>query len=74
MNRWTCAQCGSDAWEEGFLKQPYTRPRFGRWVSGPLERDAFGTAKLFGRQRWIIDAWRCMVCSRLDLYARRPDG
>ncbi|WP_165974861.1 hypothetical protein [Nonomuraea deserti] len=43
-----------------------------RWVEGALERGLFGGAKLFGRAKWEIEAYRCRSCHHLELFARNP--
>ena len=42
---------------------------FGRWVEGALEKGPLGGARLSGRPKRQIDAYRCPNCSHLELYA-----
>ncbi|MEV0595013.1 hypothetical protein [Nonomuraea cavernae] len=45
---------------------------FSRWVEGRLERGIFGGAKLMGRPKWEITAYRCPSCFHLELFADKP--
>ncbi len=66
-----CGQCGAGELEPGFVEDAGEGSRgFARWVAGPLERGIFGGAKRFGRERWEIEAFRCVGCGHLELYAR----
>ncbi|KAB8168755.1 hypothetical protein FH609_007475 [Streptomyces sp. 3MP-14] len=73
MSDWTCGQCGSREREPGFLEDLGQGAKgYTRWIAGALDRGVFGGARLMGRQRWVVEAWRCRGCGRLDLYAREP--
>lgn len=69
-----CTHCGQEGLEVGFIME--TGPSssgFARWVEGALERgNFFGGAKLVGRPKWQIDAYRCRHCYHLELFAGRP--
>jgi len=68
-----CTHCGAEGLEIGFLMDSDQLPQAARWVEGALERGIFGGAKLTGRTRWEIDAYRCRHCNHLELFAGRPD-
>lgn len=70
----TCSQCKSGGLAAGFVSD-YGQGSNGfiRWVEGALERGAFGGAKLMGRPKWEVDAYRCPNCGHLELFAVRPD-
>lgn len=44
---------------------------FAHWVEGALERGVFGGARLMGRPKWEVDAYRCPQCGHLELFAGR---
>ncbi|MET3804772.1 ribosomal protein L37E [Nakamurella sp. UYEF19] len=70
----TCPSCGSaSALEPGFFEDRGERSTgYLRWIAGPLERGIFGGAKVMGKQRVIVEAFRCRGCGLLSLYAREP--
>lgn len=39
-----------------------------RWVQGPLEKGIMGGAKLMGKKRSDVHAYRCDRCGRLELF------
>lgn len=45
------------------------RPGYGQWIPGALETGAFGGAKLFGKERVEVQAYRCTRCKHLELFA-----
>ncbi len=47
-------------------------PGYGRWIPGPLETGIFGGARVMGKERWDVHAYRCRNCSHLDLFAADP--
>lgn len=47
-------------------------PGYGRWIPGELKTGVFGGAKVLGKQRWDVHAYRCTRCSHLDLFAVDP--
>ncbi|MFF3669652.1 hypothetical protein [Microtetraspora malaysiensis] len=69
-----CTHCGSPNLEQGFIEDSGEHSQgYGRWIPGPLERGVFGGARRLGKPRWIIDAYRCVRCSHLELFARPKD-
>lgn len=42
---------------------------YARWIAGALERGLMGRAKRMGRPRRQIDAFRCLKCGHLELFA-----
>ncbi|MEU6738481.1 hypothetical protein [Streptosporangium sandarakinum] len=66
-----CTQCDGTDLEPGFVEDAgeYSRG-YGRWIAGSLERGPLGNAKRMGKTRWIIEAFRCIRCSHLELFAR----
>jgi predicted RNA-binding Zn-ribbon protein involved in translation (DUF1610 family) len=65
----TCTQCGSQVLEEGFIEDMGQASQgYARWVAGPLKRGLLGGAKLLGRPRREILAFRCPECGHLELY------
>ncbi|MEU6275245.1 hypothetical protein ABZ871_22950 [Streptomyces populi] len=72
MNDIRCAQCGAVGLEPGFVEDSGQGARgFARWVQGALERGPLGGAKLMGRPRRRIDAFRRPDRAHLELSAAR---
>jgi hypothetical protein len=69
----SCSSCGYEDLEPGFLAENQS-PGYGCWVPGALEFGPLGGAKLFGKERWEVRAYRCKQCSHLDLFAAEPGG
>lgn len=68
-----CSSCGRHGLEPGFIEDSGQGSRgYARWIAGPLKRGFLGGARLMGKQRWQIEAFRCPSCGHLDLYAREP--
>jgi hypothetical protein len=68
-----CTHCGETGLEPGFIKDGGEHAQgFAQWVEGELERGIFGGAKLMGRPKWQVDAYRCPRCFHLELFAGRP--
>ncbi|MEO3794519.1 PF20097 family protein [Nonomuraea sp. B10E15] len=68
-----CTHCGEESLEPGFIMDSgQSSQGYVRWVEGPLERGLFGGAKLFGRPKWQVEAYRCRTCHHLELFARNP--
>jgi hypothetical protein len=66
-----CTACRAPGLEPGFIEDAGEASQgYARWIAGPLERGLFGGASRMGRQRWIVEAWRCTTCGHLELYAR----
>jgi len=57
--------------EPGFMAEG-APPGYGRWVPGELQVGPFGNAKVAGKPRWEVRAYRCTSCSHLYLYAVDP--
>ena len=73
MENLRCTHCGEEGLEPGFIMDQGEHSRgFARWVEGALERGVFGGARLMGRPKWQIDAYRCRSCHHLELFARHP--
>jgi hypothetical protein len=69
-----CTHCGAHGLEPGFIMDQGEHSKgFARWVEGGLERGLLGGARLMGRPKWEIDAYRCPSCHHLELFATRPD-
>ncbi|MEU6725649.1 hypothetical protein ABZ917_18240 [Nonomuraea wenchangensis] len=67
-----CTHCGEYDLEPGFVTDSGDNSKgFIRWVEGALERGLFGGARLFGRPKWQIDAYRCRTCHHLELFAEQ---
>ncbi len=67
-----CTHCGEGGLEPGFVGDFGEASRgFARWVQGALERGIFGGARLMGRPKWEIEAYRCPSCHHLELFAAR---
>ena len=74
MTELRCTLCGSTKLQQGFIEDSGQSARgFARWVSGRLERNVFGGAKLFGRPRLQVHAFRCTGCTHLELFAYDAD-
>ena len=70
MTELRCTLCGSTDLQEGFVEDSGQYARgFARWVAGPLQRGVLGGAKLFGKHRLEIHAFRCTNCTHLELFA-----
>lgn len=69
MNAMTCTAC-SGSLELGYLEESgHNNAKLGiRWIVGPVVRGFFTAAKRQGRVPQRVDAWRCVDCSRLELF------
>ena len=68
-SRMTCTHCGAKELEPGFIEDAGQNSRgYARWIAGALQRGPFGGARLLGKQRWQIDAFRCLSCGHLELF------
>ena len=66
-----CTACHSGGLEPGFIEDSGQGSQgYARWIAGALERGLFGGAFKMGKQRWVVEAWRCPACGHLELYAR----
>ncbi|MFJ1604987.1 hypothetical protein ACIOHS_16705 [Streptomyces sp. NPDC088253] len=60
--------------EPGFVEDSGQGARgFARWIAGPLKRGPLGGARRMGRPHWQIDAYRCLTCAHLELFAAQRD-
>ncbi|MGI5484513.1 hypothetical protein [Streptomyces lavendofoliae] len=67
-----CGQCGNAGLEPGFIEDAGEHSRgYARWVEGALARGPLGNARLMGRPKWQVDAYRCPGCGHLELFARQ---
>lgn len=66
-----CTACRSTGLEPGFIEDSGQGSQgYARWIAGALHRGIFGGASKLGKQRWVVEAWRCSACGHLELYAR----
>jgi hypothetical protein len=65
----SCSSCGHEELEPGFITDTGARPGYGRWVRGQLETGPLGGARLLGRDKIDVQAYRCTRCNHLELYA-----
>lgn len=68
----TCSRCDG-ALEPGFIEDKGERGAIGSsvvlaWISGAPQKGAFGGAKVLGKQRRDVTAYRCIRCGHLDLF------
>lgn len=69
-----CTYCGAVELEAGFVEdRGESSGGYARWVEGALERGIFGGAKRVGRPRRQIEAFRCLRCGHLELFARNSE-
>ena len=69
----SCSACGGESLEPGFVEDAGESSQgYARWIPGALERGIFGGASRLGKERWVVEAWRCTSCQHLDLFAREP--
>lgn len=70
----SCSACGAEDLDNGFLEDRGEGSQgYLRWIPGPLERGLLGGARVWGKQRVPVHAWRCRRCGHLDLFAQ-PDA
>ena len=64
----TCSRCGGGL-TPGFIEDT-GQASLGRarWIPGELEVGPLGGTRLFGKDRYDIDAYRCERCGRLELF------
>jgi hypothetical protein len=72
MNERTCSRC-QGALRVGFLEDKGERgsiaaSRVLSWIDGQAQKGAFGGAKVLGKQRHDVTAYRCSQCDHLDLF------
>jgi hypothetical protein len=70
-----CSACQAVGLEPGFLEDAGESSRgYTRWIPGPLQTGIFGGAKVMGKQRHPVSAYRCGECGHLDLYVEHQGG
>lgn len=70
MDGRACSSCGENSLEPGFLEDTGQAAKgYTRWVQGPLELGPLGGARVMGKPRRTVEAWRCTTCGHLDLFA-----
>ena len=68
----TCSRCDG-ALRLGFLEDKGERgsiaaSRVLSWIDGPAGKGVFGGAKVLGKVRHEVKAYRCLACGHLDLF------
>jgi hypothetical protein len=68
----TCSLCDSGL-RLGFLEDKGERGAIGAsrvlsWIDGQAEKGVFGGAKVLGKRRHDVKAYRCDQCGHLDLF------
>ncbi len=67
-----CGQCGGSM-EDGFLlDRTYGGTFPSTWVEGSPKPSFWRGTDISGKERLPVQAWRCMKCGRIDLYAHEP--
>ena len=69
-----CSRCGGEL-HIGFLEDKGERGAVGAskvlaWIDGAAEKGAFGGARVLGKARYDVQAYRCGQCGHLDLFVR----
>jgi hypothetical protein len=68
----TCPTCEVPMTEGYIPERGQRHHHFASWVEGAPEPTWYGTAKVFDRERYLISAYRCPECGRLEIFANRP--
>ena len=56
--------------QEGFVPDQSHRTRFvAHWVAGKPEKGFFGGTKVWWKEKYSIQSFRCVTCSHLEFYA-----
>jgi len=68
----TCSRCHGPL-QVGFIEDKGERGGIGTsvvlsWIVGEAKKGAFGGAKVAGKQRYDVAAYRCELCGHLDLF------
>lgn len=64
-----CTRCGCEHMEAGFFDDRGAGPgSYLRWIEGRLQIGFFGAWR-FGRRHRAVEAYRCPLCSHLELFA-----
>jgi hypothetical protein len=68
-----CTHCGATGLQQGFVEDKGQGSRgYAQWVAGALELGVFGFARVMGKSRSQIDAFRCPQCGHLELFTLPP--
>ena len=67
-----CSRCGGEL-QVGFLEDKGERGSIGAsrvlsWIDGEAQTGVFGGAKVLGKARYEVTAYRCSQCGHLDLF------
>ena len=64
-----CVKCGGEM-QEGFIPDEGYGKRFVlRWVAGKPVENIIGSAKVWFKEKHLIQSFRCVNCGYLELYA-----
>jgi DNA-directed RNA polymerase subunit RPC12/RpoP len=70
VNQIRCSQCGTVDLEPGFVTDSGQGARgYTQWIAGLLETGILGIARIRGRRRETVSAFRCPQCGHLELFA-----
>jgi phage FluMu protein Com len=70
VNQIRCSQCGTVDLEPGFVTDSGQGARgYTQWIAGLLETGTLGFARIRGRRRETVSAFRCPRCGHLELFA-----
>ena len=68
-----CTWCRCPDLEQGFVADVGQGSRgFSQWIAGPLETGPLGGARVMGKDRYEIQAWRCTRCGHLEHFVVSP--
>jgi len=68
-----CTHCGATGLQQGFVEDKGQGSRgYAQWVAGALELGVLGFARVMGKSRSQIDAFRCPHCGHLELFTLPP--
>lgn len=62
-----CPHCNGQL-SPGFIEDQGQSTGSLRWIQGSLQKGLMGGAKLFGKERSDVHAYRCGRCGRLELF------
>lgn len=67
-----CSRCDGGL-RLGFLEDKGERGSIGAsrvlsWIDGAAQKGAFGGARVLGKERYDVKAYRCGQCGHLDLF------
>ena len=67
-----CVQCGGTM-EDGFILDRTEGGAFpSTWVEGKPQPSFWRGTNITGKERLTVQAFRCLKCGRIDLYAHEP--